>query len=636
MFINDNSNRIPDYKFPMKNKKWIDTIIIVSIIISIVTFIDLFSRSHLLSDELRIRDWIIYAFSLIIETLLFYALFVITSFLPKYLYWFVITIFAIFYSFVVIGALNFFKFFHNLPGIYTFNFILGNIDEAFALSETNFNLHIIFTMLLLVVVILTGAYFNQKGKFSKKCLLVSILVFIFALINFVPISSNQGTVQTSFPTIGAMVLSRENRSLPFNHTIICFSKSLINQYLGKLTNTGMQKRSVTTKPKIKRFADRSAVLIISESVRRNNVSLYGYSRKTTPEIENIEKLYPNAFIKFSNSFSNATHTSISISFLLAGLSPAVGLDKLQNSYLVHEIVETLNNIKIAYITSWKYKSNTYADFVYSEAIDYFYCQETEKLPVVVDIATDDAIIPIQFNNFLKKLPANEHFFTILHFGDTHYPYYSPDPKKWDENDLVDTYDNSIYYQDNLIGQVFKILKEYKRLDETLVIYTSDHGEGLGVHRPIGHGHLKDIYTVGVPIWAYIPNQELYRKAIKLKDKNISNSDIAPTILTYFGFDPKEIGTTHNGLFDEKAEREPIYIYDWRQGFEQGGHDYLGFVLGDSLLNVVRQHNILNYQVAKLNETDTDTLNTSISLKTIQNEFNQSVRKYNKLNHFFQK
>ncbi|MHC5210745.1 MAG: sulfatase [Planctomycetota bacterium] len=48
------------------------------------------------------------------------------------------------------------------------------------------------------------------------------------------------------------------------------------------------------------------------------------------------------------------------------------------------------------------------------------------------------------------------------------------------------YDAEITYQDDLLGGLLRVLEASGRLDETLVIVTSDHGEHLGEHGLLGH------------------------------------------------------------------------------------------------------------------------------------------------------
>ena len=51
----------------------------------------------------------------------------------------------------------------------------------------------------------------------------------------------------------------------------------------------------------------------------------------------------------------------------------------------------------------------------------------------------------------------------------------------------DSYDNCLAYLDEQLGELFEELERRGELDRTLVIVTSDHGEGLGEHGLFDHG-----------------------------------------------------------------------------------------------------------------------------------------------------
>jgi arylsulfatase A-like enzyme len=73
---------------------------------------------------------------------------------------------------------------------------------------------------------------------------------------------------------------------------------------------------------------------------------------------------------------------------------------------------------------------------------------------------------------------------------------------------IDAYDESILYLDAQIGSLLDELKKRGKLDNTLVILTSDHGESFGEHGFYFHGHSLYREQVNVPMllrWpAHIP------------------------------------------------------------------------------------------------------------------------------------
>ena len=65
-------------------------------------------------------------------------------------------------------------------------------------------------------------------------------------------------------------------------------------------------------------AEEVHILIIGESARRDSWSAYGYSRKTTPNIDRLQ----SEFILFKNAVADANVTICAVPILLTGMSPA--------------------------------------------------------------------------------------------------------------------------------------------------------------------------------------------------------------------------------------------------------------------------------------------------------------------------
>lgn len=77
----------------------------------------------------------------------------------------------------------------------------------------------------------------------------------------------------------------------------------------------------------------------------------------------------------------------------------------------------------------------------------------------------------------------------------------PDPPlaDWQQRVLSDFYDAEIAFQDDHLGRLLRMLSEGGALDNTVVIITADHGEGLGDHGLMGHGFTVHQELVHVPL-----------------------------------------------------------------------------------------------------------------------------------------
>ncbi len=85
----------------------------------------------------------------------------------------------------------------------------------------------------------------------------------------------------------------------------------------------------------------------------------------------------------------------------------------------------------------------------------------------------------------------------------------------------DAYDNCLAYLDEQIGALFDELERRGELERTLVIITSDHGEGLGEHDLFMHGESLYRTEIRVPLLVLLPSRRpsgaVVRQAVSLRD-----------------------------------------------------------------------------------------------------------------------
>jgi arylsulfatase A-like enzyme/Tfp pilus assembly protein PilF len=88
-------------------------------------------------------------------------------------------------------------------------------------------------------------------------------------------------------------------------------------------------------------------------------------------------------------------------------------------------------------------------------------------------------------------------FTWIHLFDAHQPLMPPKP--WDLRFAADGYRGEIAAIDEQLGRLFAAIEGEGRLDRTLVVVTSDHGEGLGEHGELTHAILLHQATLHIPL-----------------------------------------------------------------------------------------------------------------------------------------
>jgi len=117
-------------------------------------------------------------------------------------------------------------------------------------------------------------------------------------------------------------------------------------------------------------------------------------------------------------------------------------------------------------------------------------------------------------------------FLWVHYYDPHSAYEPPAP--FDE--LTDPYDGELAWVDSQLGRLFDRLRASGRLERTLVVVTSDHGEALGEHGEETHGVLVYQATQRVPLIVSLPGAVLPGR-VELTP--VALADVFPTLLELY-------------------------------------------------------------------------------------------------------
>ncbi len=294
----------------------------------------------------------------------------------------------------------------------------------------------------------------------------------------------------------------------------------------------------------------NVIFIISDALRPDHLSAYGYHRQTSPTIEKLA----NQGIVFDRMYSNFTWTKPSIASLFTSLydEPQAltgSFDIMPNSMLTMAEIFKNNNYFTIFINAGNYFIDD--DFNYDQGFKkYIYFDAPAHEPVI----KAELIIDQLLENISKH--KNKKIFSYIHLMDTHLPYhknsfnkfYSKNtseilepgkinlyrlrklsPKEIGEKnirqDLIDLYDGQIRYIDKNIKKLLSGLKKLNVLDNTIIIISADHGEEFWEHGQIGHGNVLSEKTIRIPfiIWGANIKDKRYKPKAWL-------CDALPTIL----------------------------------------------------------------------------------------------------------
>ena len=123
------------------------------------------------------------------------------------------------------------------------------------------------------------------------------------------------------------------------------------------------------------------------------------------------------------------------------------------------------------------------------------------------------------------------FFLFLHLYDLHAPYDLPPDPSLRHGETG--YAAELAYVDRVLGDFFASLDQRGILQRALIVFTSDHGEGLGEHGESSHGYFIYQSTLHVPLIFHWP-AGWKRIAQERVEEPAGLLDVAPTILDAIG------------------------------------------------------------------------------------------------------
>ncbi len=285
----------------------------------------------------------------------------------------------------------------------------------------------------------------------------------------------------------------------------------------------------------------SIVLIFGESVRQDSVCAEKREDcKDSPALDGAAPLR----IGFKRSFAVASCTEVSAAILWSGLSIRSTSAMIQSAPLLWDYAK-VRGYRTAYISSHNLAFADQSLFLVNSRIDLKREARDRMAHVDLDLGTPDEMAVDELVDYLSEGGPT---FAVLHLSNTHLPYrqadgYTPHNISGDGDDDVARrrarYLNSIVHHDAMVGDFVQKLRKGPRGKNTIVVYTSDHGEAWGEHD--AHTHTFDVYAeqVNVPLWVDAPEGTLtavqlaeLRKAASARP--VFTADVGATLLDLMG------------------------------------------------------------------------------------------------------
>ncbi len=138
--------------------------------------------------------------------------------------------------------------------------------------------------------------------------------------------------------------------------------------------------------------------------------------------------------------------------------------------------------------------------------------------------------------------SRQKWFLWVHYIDPHGRYVAHPGETSFGTSEMDLYDGEIAYTDKHLGRLFEELSRIPGGDRTIIVITSDHGDGFNEHGYINHGFALNRELLHVPLIVYVP--DIQPAAV---DGAVSALDAFPTIADLAGIDIGDLSVEGESL-----------------------------------------------------------------------------------------
>lgn len=295
---------------------------------------------------------------------------------------------------------------------------------------------------------------------------------------------------------------------------------------------------------------RNVILVVLDTVRASNLSLFGYELPTTP---NLSRLAQSA-VHFTNAISPASWTLQAHSSIFTGRLPfkltADWSKPLDATYpTLAEAYREAGYDTAGFIANYYYLGREYGldrGFQHYESYRLtpgrafastslgvvFYRRKRLFRPIETNENfgyKNASHVRQEFIDWLERRDSQRPFFAFLNFIDAHEPYLPPkefvsrltntlpighfpeDSKYYEDPGIIQglmaAYDGAIAYVDDQVNQLIEQLRARGLLENSVVVITSDHGEHFGDHGLLDHGNSMYRTLLHVPLLLLNPGTQ---------------------------------------------------------------------------------------------------------------------------------
>lgn len=327
------------------------------------------------------------------------------------------------------------------------------------------------------------------------------------------------------------------------------------------------------------------ILVTVDTLRADHLSTYGHARETSP---NLTRLAERGVL-FEVAYSTMGTTLPAHLSIMTGLYPhqhgyvanhgamSGGFESGENRRTIAEILRDDGYTTAAFVSGPTVSSVTGLDSGFDEWDQHEY----DKLRSLASTSRHSSETTDKAVAWIAKAPS-EPFFLWVHYWDPHEPNIPPEPfaSQFETDDVVETliderrirpevlrerfddeelarlfhpdwgrhggelvlptidrdavrslynrYDSDVYATDTALGRLMDSLSAQELFDDSIFVFTADHGQALGQHDWLEHGRIQG-ENVHVPLVMRFPG-DVVEQPLRVSEV-VSVVDVFPTIMS---------------------------------------------------------------------------------------------------------
>lgn len=259
---------------------------------------------------------------------------------------------------------------------------------------------------------------------------------------------------------------------------------------------------------------RNVLLVMLESVRHDAAcSAFSAQCELTPH---TNALLPERVGLLQHRALDST-TAISLAVLTSGVAPDESDEVLHTWPLLFDYARAAG-FSTAYWTSQNLFFGSSHLFVENLGVDEMISATQLDPTADIDMGADESLLADHVIERMERL--QEPFFAMVHTSNVHHPYFvHPDrpqpfqPARFDKGPngghlLRNHYQNAVVQQDAHLARIIDALRQTDAGRRTVILYTSDHGEGFRDHYQMGHTFTLFDEEIKVPAFVDAPASTL--------------------------------------------------------------------------------------------------------------------------------